>query len=412
MNKMPNRKTEEAKKSRLPRGVRVFRNKQRDNWTVQVTVAGKSKSTSWDSNEAAMEHARGCSVAKKEHGNAALASLTGDEVKAWIQVREAMAGASVSQLLAVWERHKGEVLGGDVDLKVAESVVKFLEMRKLEGLSGDSMAGPKKRLERLSAALGEKSLVSVTPDDLRGWLGKLTTVRGKTKKKAEGWTLLNHYKSAHAFFERAVEEKWLVENPMTRVKTPAKPREDVTVMSLADAKKLLAANMDDPVSMRLALEMFGGLRYSSTGRLLADHLKHEQKGIHLPAKKHKSDRRHFLQKLPENLWAWVDLWKDDERAWEVLTKRMLQQRKSNAFERAGVAHPHNVLRHSFCSYHIAKHGDAAKTAVLMQHKNQTMLYDHYCGYAIEADGEAYFGITPASLIEEREREEKKKAASK
>ena len=68
--------------------------------------------------------------------------------------------------------------------------------------------------------------------------------------------------------------------------------------------------------------------------------------------------------------------------------------KKAAFERAGLSKLCNVLRHSFCSYHFALHQDAAKTALLMQHTNQAMLYRHYKGLALRSDAEKYFMIRP------------------
>jgi hypothetical protein len=54
-----------------------------------------------------------------------------------------------------------------------------------------------------------------------------------------------------------------------------------------------------------------------------------------------------------------------------------------------------VLRHSFCSYHVAIHKDAARTAVILCHKSPAMLYQHYRGKATAADAARYFATVPA-----------------
>jgi hypothetical protein len=60
--------------------------------------------------------------------------------------------------------------------------------------------------------------------------------------------------------------------------------------------------------------------------------------------------------------------------------------------------PHNALRHSFCTYHVAMHGDAGKTATLLTHRgNVSILYEHYRGNATRAAGEAYFNLRPPAL---------------
>ena len=69
--------------------------------------------------------------------------------------------------------------------------------------------------------------------------------------------------------------------------------------------------------------------------------------------------------------------------------------KSNE-DRAQLARMHNVLRHSFASYHVALEGDAARTALLLTHRNQSMLWQHYRGRATKAEAKAYFGIVPSN----------------
>ena len=77
-----------------------------------------------------------------------------------------------------------------------------------------------------------------------------------------------------------------------------------------------------------------------------------------------------------------------------MTQRQYLNCKSAMFDTAGVPHPKNVLRHSFCSYHVALHKNASTTAVLLQHTNQSTLYRHYKGRASIKDAEEYFKILP------------------
>jgi hypothetical protein len=58
------------------------------------------------------------------------------------------------------------------------------------------------------------------------------------------------------------------------------------------------------------------------------------------------------------------------------------------------APPKNCLRHSFVSYHVALHRDPGKTALLVSHKDQKILWDHYLGVATKGDAGQYFGIIP------------------
>jgi integrase len=177
------------------------------------------------------------------------------------------------------------------------------------------------------------------------------------------------------------------------------PAGEVSVLSAADTAKLFEANKDRRVAVYMALEAFAGLRFSSAFRLDRSDINLEEKTILLPAAKHKTGRRYLLENLPENVWAWIknaSLIKDPNwvrRPW-CMGRVLYDREKNEAFKRAGVPRSPNILRHSFCSYHVAKHQDAAKTALLMQHANQAMIYRHYRGVASQADAEKYFGIVP------------------
>lgn len=113
------------------------------------------------------------------------------------------------------------------------------------------------------------------------------------------------------------------------------------------------------------------------------------KGITLPAAKLKTRKRHYIDGLPENLWSWLNA--APEEAW-TLTERQYLALKSEVFRLAEVENPGNVLRHSFCSYHIALHKDAARTAVILCHSSPSTLYQHYKGRASASAALQYFGL--------------------
>lgn len=77
-----------------------------------------------------------------------------------------------------------------------------------------------------------------------------------------------------------------------------------------------------------------------------------------------------------------------------MTQRNYLNLKAKMFADAAVKNPGNVLRHSFCSYHVSLHKDAARTAVLLTHRSPAMLYQHYRGRATAADAARYFAIAP------------------
>lgn len=379
-----------------PRGIRVWWIERRKCWGIEwrerkpgatkkspVMVTRKTKTE-------ALAKAAEVESHRKRHGTENHTGLDAKSGRDWAMVREALEadGANVAQLLGVWERHKAEVIGAKAGLLVRDAVKKYLDLKSKEGLVGASYDATEKHLNRLRGSFGERPLVSVEAEDMRRWLDGL--------KRDEGfaaWTLIHHHKSAAGLFNRAMAEKWLGTNPMTTVSPPAKPKEEVEFLTIEEGVKLFGVNRDNPVSLRLALEAFGGLRYSGACRIEKDEVLWEERALVIPATKSKDGKRHFLQGMPDILWVWLERWRHRPEAW-TMTPRQILQAKSEAFAKAGVANPGNGLRHSFCTYLIAKEKNAALTAYLMQHAKPDMLYRHYRGAATEADGFRWFGIHP------------------
>ncbi len=267
---------------------------------------------------------------------------------------------------------------------VADASARYLLAKRSEGLAAGTLCHAKKDMGRFSGAFGARMLADLRTDEIREWLAALPFSE-VTKR--------NHHKRVSAFFTWARLEGLATDNPCESIKSPARHAEDVSVLTFADAGKLFetAARLRPQVCAKLALEAFAGLRYSSAARLVKEDVNFRERGITLPAAKIKTRRRHYIDGLPENLWRWLQA--APAEAW-TLTERQYLTLKSEAFILAGVTNPGNVLRHSFCSYHVAANKDAARTAVILCHASPSMLYQHYKGRATERDAKRYFDLSP------------------
>ena len=326
-----------------------------------------------------MQRERRTNGARVAHG-----LMSPEDLKAWADFREATGHAPLSDLLAAWKDRQTSLSG----MPISELVVQFLAMRQAEGVTKSNHTNDVKRLGRFVSFIGrDKPGNSITPTEIRAWLDDL-------KKEDLGPKTINHHlRSLSMALGRGVAEGWVLKNPCSAVQGPKVEVTEVSVLSLADAIRLFKVNKGSRVAVYMALEAFGGLRFSSSFRISRDEINLEEKSIILPASKHKSGKRQILEGLPENLWAWIKAADAMGHEWKIC-RPVYDREKKAAFERAGLSKLCNVLRHSFCSYHVALHQDAAKTALLMQHTNQAMLYRHYKGLALRAEAEKYFKISP------------------
>jgi hypothetical protein len=102
----------------------------------------------------------------------------------------------------------------------------------------------------------------------------------------------------------------------------------------------------------------------------------------------------FVQGYPDILWQWLEPWRDMKTLPSWPKSSFIQFRRK-VYTEAGVSFPHNAGRHSFCTYHVALHGSADRTATLLTHRGSvSVLYDHYRGNASRAEADKYFSVCP------------------
>jgi site-specific recombinase XerD len=384
-HKTPTRKANPTKKADMaPRGMWFEDRKGRDLPFLARWRAGKEKfSKGFASKEERRQFSKSWEKKRKQHGVDAV-TVSPRDVLRWHEFDEMTHGADPVEVARFWLKfNKGAAL------TLSEAVKKY------GGVRAAPMTGHmEKHLERLCAALGDRRLADVTADDLREWLDRLRLPRlGATPMSPV--TRKQHVRSLRAFFSEAVAQHWLEFSAADAVALPADGDADeddaVSVMTVEDGCKLFEANRGELCIGRLALEAFGGLRYTSAARLCKSDLLWDEEGIVFPGSKHKSGRRHFVNGWPGNLWAWLR--HAHKGCWEITVRQYLDL-KREAFERARVTNPGNVLRHSFASYHLALHRNQQLTAYLMTKTSFSSLNNDYRGRATAGDAEKWFGIMP------------------
>lgn len=296
-----------------------------------------------------------------------------------------------------------EAVDGFLQVKGSSWSQKSLEEAMDEYLEAQSNLVSKEHMRQIRRTLDNfranfKGLLCVSPKEIRDWLDALPF---------EPVTKQNYRKRLNAFYSFAVRHEWIASNPVSAVASPRVIPKEVGILTPEEASYLFRANEDSEPSVlaRLALEAFAGLRYSSACRIRFKDIKWENRGIELPASMMKTERRHYIDGLPNNLWQWLELCRSRSEDWEMTERRYLNQ-KSGAFRKATqlyreehrgkgeVPHPKNALRHSFATYHVALNKSPSKTATILCHKSEKKLWDHYKGKATEAEAELYFAIRP------------------
>lgn len=320
----------------------------------------------------------------KEQGLAVFA-VSASDVRLLKDLREMLpAGVDPREAVRFYLAHNGE--GSRVEL--ADAVAGFLRSMELRRVAEDYERHMAKALGRFVDFVGRNLFVNeVETEMLVSFFSSLPfTPR----------TLANYQKMLRAFFAWSIKSGYILRSPMEPIASIQVPESEPEFLRVDEAERFFVRCLEINPDMGpyLALSFFAGLRSASINRLRREDIRFEERGILLPGAKHKTGRRFYVEGFPENLWDWLAPWKKRKHLPE-LGKTTLNKRREKIYLSAGINFPRNAGRHSFCTYHVALHGDAGKTATLLTHRGSVaMLYNHYRGNATKTDALRYFSIHP------------------
>jgi integrase len=267
---------------------------------------------------------------------------------------------------------------------VESAVEEFLAIRQAEGKSQAHLADLRQRLARFVRAYGTRLAASISTREIDGWLHGLV---------AGPQTRMNFRRILHNFFAFCAARGYCASNPVTQASKPKVPPKAIGILSVIEAQLLLSA-CPPSILPAVAIGMFAGLRASEIARLDWSSIDMNRGFIEVAAKKSKTAQRRLVT-IPENLHAWLAPFAQESEPVSP-SASTYQWKFMHAWRAAGIEHwPHNGLRHSFASYHLAQHQDAAKTALQLGHTESRTLFAHYRELVKPEDAKAFWKIFPA-----------------
>ena len=358
--------------------------KDRDKkYGVKWTVGGKRRHRFFEKKSDRNEYFKEMVEKERREGKAALDIST---VEAQIMRRCIdLLGSPEQVLMAAEEKAKSISIAS---VPVADAVKSFLDEKHNLGRDENWLRANRNILNRFAESFSGQSVSECERDQVQQWVLQLNFAPV---------TIQNHVKACGSFFNWCVSRKYCRENIFKGVAFPDVIQSEPEFLTVGQTKKLFkAAAKHYPDALAyLALQAFAGIRSSACARISMDEIKFKQRGILITAKNAKNNQRQHVDGHPDNLWEWMEYAKQVAPEGFEMSKRLWDRRKAQLQEKAKIKMPHNALRHSFCSYHVALDGDAGKTATLLTHRgNVSILYAHYKGNASKADAEKYFSIDP------------------
>lgn len=365
-------------------------------WDDITKAEREEKRTEFFSSASDRDKRRATLYANKLAGRAN--DLSRDEAQEWRAFTAAAGGVPWRTIFAgyqSWLHHTGAKASGVTVEAYRGRYLADCEAktrRTPPEMSKDNFRHKKSTLHNFAASFGHIMLEDTKADQVEKWMDSLGN--------ASGFTFNSTRKILFAFFNDAVRADVISDNPIEGLRRRRAVVDNrKRILTPQQTAKLFAVAMSDarfqPGLARLALEAFVGIRFSSAQRLANDDIKLEDRGVLLPAGQLKTGLEsgvgHYIEGAPEQLWAWLAI--APKSGWE-LSERQYMGLKSLLFVAAGVPHPANCFRKSFCTYDLNAHRNPGRTAFLLGHTNQKQLWRTYKGNASQADSLLYQAITP------------------
>lgn len=244
-----------------------------------------------------------------------------------------------------------------------------------------------RQLARFNRSFTDQSLHEIDGDKIRVWLeANCATAANRQNRRRE----------LRVFFSWCLKQGLVGENPVDRVPRVTVDHGRPEILTIDQTKSALK-HLEGEDRALFAVMVFAGLRPSEAEELHWEDIKLERKFLE-NKRGFRADNRNV--RLSDNLIAWLTplrrktgpVFPGHTRRWRDRVQKAIAAEADPLPEWA-----QDLLRHTYGSYHLEKHHNAAETAHEMGHRgNPRMLYAHYRELVTPEDAEKFWTINPPS----------------
>lgn len=267
---------------------------------------------------------------------------------------------------------------------VESAVTEYLKNQELKRRSERHIADLNYRLGVFNEEFGTRSIGTLSVHEVEAWLHGL----GQAPK-----SLNNFHTAVSALFSFSVKRAYTPANPFDAIDKVRVPAKAPGILSPEQCEKLLNA-ADSKILPLLAIQAFCGVRSAETLRLSWSDIDTNRGHVQVAAEHAKGARRRLVD-IPDNLKEWLRPYANlSGKLWLRSQMEFYRDLDAARVSASITEWPSNALRHSFASYHLAYHQNAAALALQMGHTSQTMIFSNYREVVTREDAEAYWSIRP------------------
>jgi integrase len=368
-------------------------------WLVDARINGKGQRYFFKSKVEAETKTAELRVSRRNEGIAGISIPEKLRVEALdCQARLVTVGASLSDAVDFFLKNVKPVSGTKTCKEVAEEL---LQRKRKSGKRESYVKALGWAFGVFNRKFGDRKINEVIHPEVEDWLDS---------KEHELATRRAYIRDVGILFNFAVARGYAALNPVARIEKVTLDESEPGIFTVGEAEALLRSAGELQGSRLiplLTIGFFAGLRTSEIRALDWSEVDLAQRLIEVKGKKAKTRQRRHVD-VSDNLAAWLQPFAKPTgpviygRFREALERVVVDARRQLHNVRSAEAlkmWPKNGLRHSFASYHLAKHQNQNLTALQMGHADTTMLFAHYRNLVKPKDAERYWQIMPSTDAE-------------
>lgn len=357
-----------------------------------------------------------------------------DSASEYEKAKSIVGDASLVDVARFWRRHHPE------KPKAKLSALKDLFLADLESRLGKERhwSDRNSRLNKfLAAGFADRLPETVERSEIMAYLRDMPDAAPRTRR--------NHKNALSEFFGWLVDQQHTPSNPAAGIKKRMLPREEkkeIRFLSLEEVERYLRAaeRFDPELVAHEVVQLIAGVRADDEmADFRAEFVLPATKEIVIPASIAKTETREVINTVEPVFWEWWATYgpkigllrpKNYGPRWDRLRilARVGDPARADELAKLPIKHlkrlpgllaqavnewPWNARRRTFCTFHVALHQSADRTALIMRHRGSPYtLHNSYRGLGITPEqGKKYFELRPAKrdkvILPERSRREPK-----
>lgn len=266
---------------------------------------------------------------------------------------------------------------------VSEVVKEILDKNTTLGFKKLTMEVKTAVLNKFCRNFGDKLISEIQPKEIELWLNSDTTWTNQTK--------INYHRYLTAVWNYAKKHGYCIDNPLHKIEKPVLEDKPVEILTVEQARLLIQLVSRDPKLLAfVVVGLFAGLRISELDKLTWEEIDLGTGLIEVTAAKSKTRARRHVT-ISENLrnhLAFIPVLPSGP----ITYPKVQRNYKLKSFLKGKLKLPKNCMRHSYASYFLALHKDAAKTSHELGHSDPSMLFAHYRALVSEAQAKEYWNL--------------------